>query len=223
MRKYLLLFIVLSLLILTTANLSVVNGKAPMSSEQISKKIQEVNAKPPAEIVALIPQGTTKTNLVFGPDYGTYSYVRIEFMSELLNKDMHLYDRATLALKCNLVDPNSQMAKMVYIQGYQEDQKNQIAQLRESLKSKKYEESSNQYGKKFAETEKYVEMGELGKNEKPHEEYYYHCTYIGRVNGAFFEFSIQCLPLKSKALAEQWFHDLVGKLGKLSVKKLCSY
>lgn len=199
-----------------------------MSPEKIQKKIQEVNAKPPAEIVALIPKSTKKTNLVFGPDYGARSYVRIEFNAEILNPDYHIHDRASLDLKCNLVDQKSQMAKMMYIQAYQAEQQNQMDQLTEEMNSNtdplvKWEQVTNQYGKMFAWTQKYIEGGELGKNEKPHEEYYYNCTYISRTSGAFFEFTIRCLPLKSKDMVAQWFNELVVKLGKLDVVKLINY
>lgn len=198
-----------------------------LSPEAIARKLQAVNANPPAEIIALTPQVTKLTSRSFGPDYGSRSYVRIEFMAEMPNQNYRLHDRTGLILQCNLIDPNSILASM-FTNAYQTEQEHRYNTLRNELKARtsqdiSWNEAVNPYGKEFAQTVKFVEMGELGKNEKPRVEYYYNCTYIGRVGNAFFEFSINSLPLESKDRAVQWFNELTSKLAKLDAIKLCNY
>ena len=223
------LFIATLLLILLTCNTptGLAENDATMSPEAIAKKIQVVNANPPAEIIALAPQGTKLASRTFGPDYGSHAYVRIEFLAELPNQNYRLHDRAYLNLQCNLIDPNSILAAM-FINAYQTEQEEHSNALRSQLKSatspdKSWSEAVNQSGKEFSQTVRYVEIGELGKNEKPRVEYYLNCTYLGRVGNAFFEFNINSLPLESKDQAVQWFNELIAKLARLEAVKLCNY
>jgi hypothetical protein len=222
------LHVILAIAIVACIGLNGSSANEPMSPDQMAKKLQQVNAQPPAEVKALIPEGATQVSLNFGPDYGTFSFARVEFLCEILNKDAHLHDRAELRLECNVVDPDSQMGKMVFINAYQAEQQQKIERMRSEMKTEssatvKWEEVSTPFGKIFAKIEKWVEGGELGKNENPREEHYYSSTYIGRSGNAFFVFQINTLPLASKTQATAWSDTLAAHLGKLNAARLCRY